>query len=192
MREVDGRPIRRFAHVLVVACAALPALLQAFPGQAQPDVPPDSKGVYYRESPSEWGMLDPAMLSDSRSHGMERFVETGGMTGLNVILTFDGSNSPVQIGERRPKFFVRGFLPGEDTLIVQLAVRRDSREAQTSLSLAGMTNREGFKNADIHRVVVTAVDKSLYTITPQETLKPGEYLLVLGRVETSFNFGISK
>jgi hypothetical protein len=177
---------------LIIFCVA--AIAAWLPGQdgSPPEPPSDKNGVYYRESSSEWIMLDPAMLSDSRTRGMDRFVATDGITGLSVTLTFDGSNSPVQIQDRRPKFYVRGFTPAEDTLIVQLTVKRDGREAQTSMAAAGMTNREGFRNADIHRVIASKLDDDLYAISPQETLKSGEYLLVFGRVETSFNFGIPK
>ncbi len=162
-------------------------------GAQEPGVPPGTKGVYYRKSGAEWIMLDPATLSDSESRGLDRFIATEGMSGLNVNLTFDGSNSPVQIEDRRPVFYVRGIVPGDDALIVQMAVKRDSREVQTSLSLAGVNNKEGFRNANIRRVSTRPADEeALFIVTPQETLKPGEYLLVFGHIDTAFNFGIPR
>lgn len=190
MHSTRRRWIRRTSCLFFLVVSAASIWIPSAAGQA--DTPPEKDGVYYRESSSEWTMLDPATLSDSRTRGMEHFIMTDGMTGLTVTLTFDGSNSPVQIQDRKPTFLVRGFVPGDDTLIVQLAVKRDAREVQTSMSLAGMTNREGFRNSDIHRVVSTKTNDGLYRISPQETLKPGEYLLVFSRVETAFNFGIPK
>jgi hypothetical protein len=187
MHTIRTRQIPRATYLLLLIAVAAAAQMRAAAND-----PPARKGVYYRASASEWTMLDPATLSDSQTRGMDRFIATYGITGLTVNLTFDGSNSPVQIEDRKPTFLVRGFVPADDTLIVQLAVKRDAREVQTSMMLAGVTNKEGFKQADIHRIVFTKIGEDLYRVTPQETLKPGEYLLVFSRVETAFNFGIPK
>ncbi len=171
----------------------LPLLVLLGAGVQESEIPPETKGVYYWKGTSDWIMLDPATLSDSESRGLSRFIETDGLSGLNVNLTFDGSSSPVQIDDRRPVLYVRGIVPGDDTLIVQLAVKRDSREVQTSLSFAGVNNKVGFRNADIRRVTIRPSDaQDLFVIAPQEALKPGEYLVVFGHIDNAFNFGIPK
>jgi len=151
---------------------------------------PAAPGVYCRRGESEWIRLERATMENTKTRGMERFLDTDGLSGLSVTIAYPGAQSASQLSGRKPVFYVRQTGSMQDVLIVQLARKKDSRQAQTSLSEAGVGNREGFRRGEIYRVITEALTKDCFSITPVESLRPGEYLLILGHVDTAFDFGI--
>ena len=51
--------------------------------------------------------------------------------------------------------------------------------------------QRGFDKKDIYRVVVVLSLDGGFSATPEENLKPGEYLLTFGSENTGYDFGIS-
>ncbi len=176
--------LRLFAVLLAIS--ALQTLSRAAPAQ---DIPP-KEGVFVRLESGEWERVYKAVLDDKKMKGMDRFLRTEGQIPMGVTLTFGGSNSPLQLHNHRPEFYIKGPKPGDDTVIVQLVTRKDSREIQTSSLNIQPTNREGFRIADIHRITASPAAGGFTRIAPQDELKAGEYLLVFGTADSSYDFGI--
>ncbi len=155
---------------------------------------PQAAGVYCRQGQRGWVKLDRARMGDSKTHGMGRFVDTDGLSGLDVTVFYQGAQAALQLTDRRPTFYVRGTIPYkealQDAIVVELAPRKSSREVQTSSTIAGIGNREGYRRGEIRRVIVTELTKDSFTVRPQQDLKAGEYLLVLSHADEAFDFGI--
>lgn len=155
---------------------------------------PEAGGVYYRQDQRGWVNLDHAKLEDSRTRGMGRFMDTDGLSGLDVTVSYHGTRAALQITDRRPTFYVRAVISCKEAIqnaiIVELTGRKSSREVQISSTLAGIGNREGYRRGEIRRVMVTELTKDSFSIRPQQDLKPGEYLLVLSHADNAFDFGI--
>lgn len=178
----------RFHHFLCIFLVTNPAAM----GQtnASPGAPPAASGVYYRQGESAWATLTSAVMADTKTQGMERFLDTYGWSNLNRTIVFRGAGSAIRILDPKPTFYARGIGSVQDVLIVQLAKKKESREIQASSTAASVNNKEGFKKGSICRVTATVLAKDLFSVTPEESLKPGQYLLVFGHADTSFDFGI--
>ena len=73
---------------------------------------PQADGVYYRQSAAKWIQLTQARVADSKIRGMETYLQTDGLTGLNMNFVYPGAHAAIQIFEKRPTFFVRGIGTG--------------------------------------------------------------------------------
>jgi len=191
----------RVTSTIMQRAVALPVLVALFLMQAKPQSQttkpaapdqsmPEGNGVYLREGTSGWIKLERAKMADSKAHGMGHFIDTNGMTRLSVTLSYGGAQAKVQISASKPTFFVRGTGASQEALIVQLARKKDSRETKINSTEATFDNKMGFKRGEIRRVTTSALSKGSFTVTPDEGLKPGEYLLVLGGDDTVFDFGV--
>jgi hypothetical protein len=170
---------------LLVWVSASAAQTPAIPGD-----PPAAAGVYCRQGESGWITLARAVVADTRTQGMERFLDTHGWSNLNRTIVFRGATSSVRIPDRRPTFYVRGIGSAGDVLIAELKKKEDTREIQASSTNASVNNKEGFKRGNIYRVTAVPLAKDFFRVTPEEDLKPGEYLLVFGHADNAFDFGI--
>lgn len=159
-----------------------------------PPVPgmPKAEGVYYRQGPDTWIKLEPAPPLSSRMGGLDAYLQTEGLTNLDVDYVYPGGQASLHITETRPTFYVRGVAPAQDALVVRLTRRKDSRTVQTESSASMVGNKGGFKKRAIHTVTVVPYSDGSASITPDEELQPGEYLLAFGYATLSFDFGISK
>ncbi len=173
--------------LILLDASALPQAKKSLDSAQDIPAPP---GVYCHQGEAGWVRLERAKMENTKTRGMERFLDTDGLSGLNVTITYPGAQSATQLSSRRPVFHVQRIGSVQDVVIVQLTRNKDSRQAQTSLSDAGIGNKEGFRRGEIHRVTVEGLTEDHFTITPVESLRPGEYLLVLGHVDTAFDFGI--
>ena len=188
--------------MVMLRCVALPVLilhilLQAHP-QSQtpkPDAPdqamPAGNGVFFRVGAVGWTRLERPKMEDSKAHGLGHFIDTNGMTRLSVTLSYSGASAAIQISNAKPTFFVRGIGSAKEALIVQVTRKKDCREAKVDSTEATFDNKMGFKRGEIRRVTTSPLSKTSFTVTPDEGLKPGEYLLVLGGDDTVFDFGVS-
>jgi hypothetical protein len=152
--------------------------------------PPAASGIYFRQGKSGWITLARAAIADTRTQGMERFLDTHGWSNLSRTIVFRGATSSVRIPDRKPTFYVRGIGSAGDVLIAELKKKADTREIQASSTDASVNNKEGFKRGSIYRVTAVPLARDFYTVTPEEDLKPGEYLLVFGHAYNAFDFSI--
>ncbi len=122
--------------------------------------------------------------------GFSLFVETGGYTNLNADLVLPGAKSSVRILVPRPTFYVRELGRPKDVMLIRLTPKKRSRTFHTSSGRDTVENKGGFKKGDIRKTAIAENPDKTFTVTPEENLKSGEYLLVLGDANASFDFGI--
>jgi hypothetical protein len=163
-------------------------LLQA--AKPAPDIPA-SAGVYFRSGDSQWIRIEPAFLADTRTKGLELFIQTGGFYNPDMTIVYRGARAPLQIPLSRPTFYVRGIGSAQDAIIVQLTSRKDSRTLQTSASAVASDNKGGFRKKEIQSTTVTVHADDSFSITPDNDLRSGEYLLLLSLTHAGFDFGIA-
>ncbi len=180
----------RFILVLALAFASW-AVAQSTKSADTDLSMPEGNGVFVRSGAGGWIKLERAKTDDSKAHGMGRFLETDGLSGLNMTLEYHGTRAAIQISERRPTFHVRGIGSAKEALIVQLTRKKDSREVKIDTTEASSDNKVGFKRGEIRRVATASLSKTAFTVVPDLELKPGEYLLVLGDATAIFDFGVS-
>jgi hypothetical protein len=177
--------VRNVLYVLLISGGAVIAQAPAPPA----GLPADA-GVYYHRGETRWVALTRPVLAETRTAGMEHFLDTYGWSNLNRTIVFQGAAAGIRIPDPKPTFYIRGIGSAQDVLIAQLTARKDSREIRADSTSASVNNKEGFKRGSIYRLTATVLAKDLYSVTPEQNLKPGEYLLVFGHAETSFEFGV--
>ena len=153
---------------------------------------PNSPGVYYRQADKNWIALQKAPVSRTKTKGLDLFAETGGYTNLGVDVVCEGAKASTRIPAPKPRFYVRGLEPSEDVTLVRLSQKENSRTFHISSGNANVENKQGFRKADIRKVVVSKYPDGIFSVTPESDLRPGEYLLVIGSPENSFDFGIDR
>ena len=186
--------IRICIPVLALLVAWTPWVAVAQGSKQAPPVPgmPKVEGVYYRQGPDKWIKLDGAPPHSSRMGGLDAYLQTDGLTNLDVNYVYPGSRATFQITDPRPTFYVRGVAPAQDALVVRLTRKKDSRTVQTESSASMVGNKGGFKKGAVRTVTVVSYSDGSSSITPDEELKPGEYLLAFGYATLGFDFGISQ
>jgi hypothetical protein len=85
---------------------------------------------------------------------------------------------------------VRGAGSPGDAVLIQLKRENDTRVFETSSADAAIDNKRGFRKKDIRKTTVVAYSDSCFSVTPDQALKPGEYLLLFGYANAGFDFGI--
>ncbi len=151
---------------------------------------PAAVGVYYHPGEAGWVALARPVMAATKTQGMEHFLDTYGWSNLSRTIVFQGAAAGVRIFNLKPTFYVRGVGSAQDVLIAQLTRKKDTREIQASSKQASVNNKEGFKRGSIFRVGATVLAKDFYSVTSEENLQPGEYLLVFGHADTAFDFSI--
>jgi len=151
---------------------------------------PASPGVYYRQNDNNWISLPRAPVSGTKAKGLSLFVETGGFTKLGTDIMCPGARASTRILVPRPTLYIRESGHPKDAMLIRLTQKKKSRTFHTSSADATVENKEGFRKADIQKAIVTEYTGGIASVTPEENLKPGEYLLVLGAEDTCFDFGI--
>jgi hypothetical protein len=165
-------------------------LLQTVKPDPMPGVPAET-GIYCRLG-NAWKRLEPAAMADMKAKGVGLFLETDGLTGLDLTIHYQGPQAKVQVREPKPTFFARGVGAANTAMIVQLSVKKDSRTIQTSSLDATLNNKGGFKKEAIRSVSVIVYKDDSFSISPEQSLRPGEYLLVFGPANTGFDFGVAR
>lgn len=169
----------------------LVALLQAVKPAPIAGLPADA-GIYYHRDNAQWGKLEPASMADMKAKGLGEFLETEGLSGLDITVAYQGAKAKAQISAPQPTFYVRGVGSPKDAMIIQLTARKDSRTLKTSSVVATADNKGGFKKDAVQNVTVTVYADESFSVTPEARLKPGEYLLVFGYPNNGFDFGIAR
>ena len=157
---------------------------------AAPDIPA-LPGVYLRSGDLQWIRVEPASLADTRTKGLELFLEAGGIERPDITIVYRGARAPMQLSVPRPTLYVRGIGSPADAVMVQLTRRKDSRTLQTSASAVASDNKGGFRKKEIQSATVTVFADDAFSVTPDKDLKPGEYLLLLSLTHPGFDFGIT-
>jgi hypothetical protein len=155
-----------------------------------------SDGFYYKASQG-WQKLSPiSMAGGGAKHVEKMFVP--GLTP-QFVWTFRGAEAPVQISERRPTFCVKesaamANIEGRterDLIIVRFDKRKDHRELQTTNGGNMFTFKAGLSKDRTPDVTVKPIADGTFTVTPNEDLRPGEYMLTFGGLGYSgYDFGI--
>jgi hypothetical protein len=158
----------------------------------RPGIPgfPEGQGVYCRMTESGWTKLEPATISELKSEGIKRFIETAGLSTIYTTITYKGSKASIRVPDARPVFFVRGTGSTQDAIIVRLTQKKDSRETYTESDNTTYDNKGGYKTSEIQRLLITPYSKDAFSATPEEGLKPGEYLLTFGNTNVGFDFSV--
>ncbi len=153
---------------------------------------PATPGAYYHQDQTKWIRLEPPSANRSKTKGMGMFIETAGLSNLDMTTIYRGTHAAAQIRDPRPTFYVRDVGSAKDAVIVQLTQKKDSRSVQTSSSDATVENKGGFKKTEIRRVKASVYSDNSFSVTPEDELKPGEYLLAFGNSDVTFDFGVTE
>jgi hypothetical protein len=151
---------------------------------------PEGQGVFCRIAEFQWTTLEPATITETKTEGIRRFLDTAGLSTILTIITYKGTKASVRVSDARPMFFVRGKGSAEDALIVRLVPKKDSRESYTLSDNASYDNKGGFKSSDIFRLSITPYSKVAFSAIPEKALEPGEYLLTFGNVNVGYGFAV--
>jgi hypothetical protein len=151
---------------------------------------PGEPGIYYK-APDGWVRLEQASPSATEHRGVGTALLTFGLSGVRMIQLYEGAQSHLQIQDRKPTFYVRGFGVSEQGgEIVRLAKKKGHREILAA-SIKPFNAKAGYREHDVNEVVVSRVSSDVVAITPRTELKTGEYLLSFTRLELSYDFGIA-
>ena len=176
--------------------AAMIAIFVALLGitiSPQQPIPPDlprHDGVYYSRGTNKIS-LGKITVADIRTARRYRALVPG--LTPSVFHIFKGTQSPDQIDESQPTFFVRNLegRTGENLYIVKLDSTQRSRELQVLKGSGALSFKPGYPR---HRVVplsVNTISFDVVSITPSHPLTPGEYLITTGVAGAEgFDFGI--
>jgi hypothetical protein len=173
---------------------------------------PEASGIYYLQNGAHWIRLQHASIDKMKTKGMDLFVETGGYTNLGMDTIYRGAKAALRLSIAKPTFFVRAAHAPEagapeagapeagapeagatkDAMLVRLSQKKDTRIFHASSADSSVENKGGFKSGATRKVAVTEYPDHSFTLTPEENLSPGEYLLVFGSGTSGFDFGIDK
>jgi hypothetical protein len=165
---------------------------------ARQDVQPVSDGFYYKDARGLQKMEPLSMAGGGLKHVGKMFVP--GLTP-QFVWTFRGAEAPAQLTEKRPVFYVRE-LPTlaatagrteRDLLIIRVDKKRDHRELQTTNGGNMFTFKSGISKERMPDVTTKTLDDGIFTITPNEDLKPGEYMVTFSALGyVGYDFGIKQ
>jgi len=189
----------RFAVVFCVVIFAAVTLVCAGQGTAIPqDVQALADGFYYKSSQG-WQKLEPlSMAGGGLKHVGKMFVP--GLTP-QFVWTFRDAESPIQIEDKRPTFCIKESPMMEsiagrserDLLIIRFDKKKDHRELQTTNGGNMFTFKSGISKERMPEIVTKTIADGIFMLTPNEDLKPGEYMVTFSALGTSgYDFGIKQ
>jgi hypothetical protein len=171
-----------------------PQLPPSIDAYAKPQLLAD--GFYYK-SPQGWQKLEPiSMVGGGLKHVGKMFVP--GLTP-QMVWTFRDAESPAQFAEKRPTFCIRespalaniAGRTGRDLLIVRFDKRKDRRELQTTNGGNMFTFKAGLSKDRMPDITTKTVADGIFLVTPNEDLKPGEYMVTFSSLGVSgYDFGV--
>ena len=179
-------------------------IVMAFVCHAQEalNIPPDiqklADGFYYKTQQG-WQKLEPTqMAGGGLKHAGKMFVP--GLTP-QMVWTFRGAESPIQIVEPRPTFCIKeqpmlSEMAGRserDVVIVRFDKKKDHRELQTTSGGNMFTFKSGFSKERLPDVTTSKIADGIFTVTPNQDLPLGEYLITFSSVGVNgYDFGIKR
>jgi hypothetical protein len=175
----------------ILSMQLLLALTLLFSQQADSpiaDLPP-APGIYFRDN-AQFRELTAAVLSGMKTKGMEQFIQTGGYMPFQTDFACNNSRAAFRITSSKPVFYVRAVGSPTDAMILRFTQKKDFRYIQASPSDATIDNKGGFKKEAIRKVKIVSFSDQSFSVAPEQSLKPGEYLLLFGGTSVGYDFGI--
>jgi hypothetical protein len=151
---------------------------------------PEPPGIYVRQNNAAWIKLQPAQVIESKTKGLAAYVQTDGYTNLNVSGAYRGAKASLRISDYKPVFFVRETGSSKNFTVIRLESKKDRRTFQAAPSAATMDNKLGFRKIDIVKMVIVAQSGHSFSATPEDVLKPGEYLMIFDSITSGYDFGM--
>ena len=162
---------------------------------------PTSDGFFYKASQAFQPLQQISMAGGGMKHLGKAFIPiVGEVLTPQVVWTFRGAESRVQIEEHKPVFYVRE-LPAfanmagrseRELLIIRMDKKKDHRELQMTSGGNAFTFKAGISKERMPEIVTSTVADGVFTITPKEDLQPGEYLLTFSALGvTGYDFTIT-
>src|ERR1035441_5248699 len=191
------KAIRRISSCMVIFLAVV--LVCAAQDTAVPqDVQSLSDGFYYK-TPQGWQKLEPlSMAGGGLKHAGKMFVP--GLTP-QFVWTFRGAEAPVQIENKRPTFYIKELpmlatVAGRterDLIIIRFDKKKDHRELQTTSGGNMFTFKSGISKERLSDITTKTVSDGIFTVTPNDDLKPGEYMVTFSALGNSgYDFGVEQ
>jgi hypothetical protein len=154
-----------------------------------PDMP-SNPGIYFRQQDGTWLNLRTASLSGMRTKGLKAFIQTDGFSGFETDFVCDGAHAGTRIKLPKPVFYVLGLGTSKDIMLLQFERKKENRRIHASPVDATIVNKGGFRKNAIRKLETTVYSDQSFSVTPQEALKSGEYLLIIGQATNGYDFGI--
>ena len=153
---------------------------------AQESAEPPDHGAYYKAKDG-WQKLEILTTAGASAHAFS-----------GVTISYRGAEAPVQLTDRRPVFYLKArpyqetqaAMAARNEVIILLEKKKDHRELQNIKSGLFSAKAEVDKKR-LPDVTVRLVNDLTISITPNQDLAPGEYLLTndsMGHV--GYDFGI--
>jgi hypothetical protein len=153
---------------------------------------PAEPGIYHKDN-TGWIRLREGFATGVKTKGMGKAMLTWGLSEMRVAQIYSGAQSSVQLSERKPIFYVRGYAVSErDVQIMRLEKKKDHRQIQIA-SIAAFNPKPGYRQRDIYDAAIARIAEDVYKIMPASELEPGEYVLSLSKAgfEGVYEFGIT-
>ena len=155
-----------------------------------------AEGAYYKDAKG-WTKLQQLSLSGGGATHVAKMAVPG--LTPHMVWTFRGAEAPVQITEGKPVFYVKqspymANVAGRserDIVIVRFDKKKGHRELQMTSGASVFTFKSGFSKEKTPDITVTRVSESVISVTPNQDLLPGEYLLTYGLGFGGYDFGIT-
>ena len=157
-----------------------------------------AEGVYYK-GPTGWVKLEQIMMAGGGAKHMAKMLVPG--LTPQIVWTFRGAEAPVQMAEPKPTLFVKQSpymvnVAGHserDIVLVRFDKKKDHRELQTTSGGNVLTFKSGFSKDKTPDITVARLSETIFKVTPNADLQPGEYLLTFGAGGAlGYDFGITR
>jgi hypothetical protein len=151
---------------------------------------PEAPGVYVNQNNAAWTNLQPAKVIKGKTKGLDAYLMTEGYTNLNISVVYHGAKAPLRIASSKPVFFVREIGPNKIFSVIRLESKKNQRAFHATPSAATVGNNLGFKRSQIVKMAVVENPDGSFSTTPEEALKPGEYLIIFDKITSAYDFGV--
>jgi hypothetical protein len=161
---------------------------------AQDLIQPPDHGVYYRARDGWKKIEEIDMFGQTHKHAFKPDLE----------YTYRGATATLQLPDSRPVFYIRVQPEKKDTqsaairnlVIVRFDKAKDHRELEVvsgGLFASSMKTGANANSKQLLDVTVRSVSDLIWSLTPNEDLRPGEYMITSDSMARSgYDFGITK
>jgi hypothetical protein len=181
---------------LVILALAVSFHVQDVPATQDPQTLADG---FYCKTAQSWQKLEPlSMAGGGLKHVGKMLVP--GLTP-QFVWTFRDPEARIQFGDKRPTFYVKELpilatIAGRterDLIIIRFDKKKDHRELQTTSGGNMFTFKSGISKERLPDIITATVSEGIFTVTPKEDLKPGEYMITFAALgNTGYDFGIKQ
>lgn len=133
---------------------------------------PSGRGVYLRRG-AGWAPLSHSLMMPEMSGGWKWHLAVG---HRDHVVTLDGGRAAVQVSDRKPTFFVRGFGSGDRPYLLKLDRKKNARQLRAPVH--GMVPRGmEFRDSDVKELEMNEISAGVISLRPAADLEPGEYVI---------------